>query len=214
MAAVNSVKIAQRLGAILAVDDFDNTGLICQLFLRFCVALDTSKPLIPGFHLPRPVKEPLWISFRYERLGDYCTLCGVIGHKKNQCSQPPTESLQRNRFLRKLSHCLGCAKLYLHPWTMLTLGFLQWALLSRTRMLNRALGMVLSRSSNSSLASMLLIHPSMWLRLPNPKPCSLRRQLEFGQYCPILWQILWILHSWHLPIHSLFYRLTIVPLWA
>jgi hypothetical protein len=89
MAAVNSVKIAQRLGKILAVDDFDNSGLICQPFLRFRVALDTSKPLIPGFHLPRPGKEPLWISFRYERLGDYCTLCGVIGHKKNQCPQPP-----------------------------------------------------------------------------------------------------------------------------
>jgi len=40
MAAVNSVKIAQRLGKILAVDDFDNFGLICQPFLRFRVELD------------------------------------------------------------------------------------------------------------------------------------------------------------------------------
>jgi hypothetical protein len=45
--------------------------------------------LIPGFHLPRPGCDPLWISFRYEPQGDYCTLCGLIGHKKTQCSQPP-----------------------------------------------------------------------------------------------------------------------------
>jgi hypothetical protein len=89
MAAVNSVIIGQRIGKILEVDDLDSTGPICQPFLRFRVALDTSKPLLPGFFLPRPGKEPLWISFRYERLGDYCTLCGLIGHKKNQCLQPP-----------------------------------------------------------------------------------------------------------------------------
>jgi hypothetical protein len=89
MADVNAVKIAQRLGKILAVDDHDTTGLICQPFLRFQVELDSAQPLIPGFHLPRPGRDPLWISLRYERLSDYCMLCGLIGHKKIQCSQPP-----------------------------------------------------------------------------------------------------------------------------
>jgi len=89
MAVVNSVKIAQRLGKILAVDDHDNAGLICQPFLRFRVELDSAHPLISGFHLPRPGRDLLWISLRYERLGDYCTLCGLIGHKKSQCTQPP-----------------------------------------------------------------------------------------------------------------------------
>jgi hypothetical protein len=88
MATVNTVEIGQRLGKILEVDDLDNISLIYQHFLRFRVALDTSRPLLPGFHLPRPGKEPLWISFKYERLGDYCTLCGIIGHNKIRCSQP------------------------------------------------------------------------------------------------------------------------------
>jgi hypothetical protein len=88
MAAVNAVIIAQRLGKILAVDHHDTKGLICQPFLRFRVELDATQPLLPGFHLPRSGNEPLWISFRYERLGDYCTLCGLIGHKRNQCNQP------------------------------------------------------------------------------------------------------------------------------
>jgi len=89
MAIANSVIIAQRLGKILEVNDLENTGLICRPFLRFRVELDSAQPLIPGFHLPCPSREPLWISFRYERLGEYCTLCGLIGHKKIQCSQPP-----------------------------------------------------------------------------------------------------------------------------
>jgi hypothetical protein len=88
MAAVNAVIIAQRLGKILAVDHHDAKGLICQPFLRFRVELDTSQPLLSGFHLPRTGRDPLWISFRYERLGDYCTLCGLIGHKRTQCIQP------------------------------------------------------------------------------------------------------------------------------
>jgi len=88
MAAVNAVIIAQRLGKVLAVDHHDAKGLICQPFLRFRVELDATQPLIPGFHLPRSGRDPLWISFRYERLGDYCTLCGLIGHKRNQCIQP------------------------------------------------------------------------------------------------------------------------------
>jgi hypothetical protein len=89
MAAVNAVIIAQRLGKILAVDHHDAKGLICQPFLRFRVELDSSQPLLSGFHLPRSGRDPLWISFCYERLGDYCMLCGLIGHKRNQCTQPP-----------------------------------------------------------------------------------------------------------------------------
>jgi hypothetical protein len=64
-------------------------GASVALWEEATLTLDTAKPLIPGFHLPRPGKSILWISFRYERLGDYCTLCGLIGHKKIQCSQPP-----------------------------------------------------------------------------------------------------------------------------
>jgi hypothetical protein len=88
MAAVNAVIIAQRLGKVLAVDHHDAKGLICQPFLRFRVELDATQPLLPGFHLPRSGRDPLWISFRYEWLGDYCTLCGLISHKRNQCNQP------------------------------------------------------------------------------------------------------------------------------
>jgi hypothetical protein len=87
--ARNTIMIGKALGSLLEVDDLDNSGLICRQHLRFRVELNTSLPLVPGFNLPQPDKEPFWISFRYERLGDYCTLCGLIGHKKPSCPNPP-----------------------------------------------------------------------------------------------------------------------------
>ncbi|XP_062166187.1 uncharacterized protein LOC133872627 [Alnus glutinosa] len=85
----NTIIIGKALGSLLEADDLDNSGLICRQHLRFSVELNTSLPLVPGFNLPRPNKEPFWISFRHERLGDYCTLCGLIGHKKPSCPNPP-----------------------------------------------------------------------------------------------------------------------------
>jgi hypothetical protein len=52
------------------------------------VVLDVSKPLVPGFHLPHPRLPSLGIKFLYERLADYCTLCGLMGHCKSFCPAP------------------------------------------------------------------------------------------------------------------------------
>ena len=38
--------------------------------------------------MPCVGEEPRWIAFKYERLDDYCTLCGLIGHKKGVCPAP------------------------------------------------------------------------------------------------------------------------------
>ena len=36
--------------------------------------------------------EPHWIAFKYGRLNDYCTLCGLIGYNKGVC--PPPQKLK------------------------------------------------------------------------------------------------------------------------
>jgi hypothetical protein len=86
MTTNNVIKIGKGLGTLMEVENFETPGLICRQYLRFRVDLNTAQPLIPRFHLPRPENEPLWISFRYERLGDYCTIYGLIRHKRNNCS--------------------------------------------------------------------------------------------------------------------------------
>lgn len=85
----NAIMIGKALGSLLEVENLDTSGLICRQHLRFKVELNASCLLVPGFSLPRPGKESLWISFRYKRLGDYCIMCGLIGHKKLSCPNPP-----------------------------------------------------------------------------------------------------------------------------
>jgi hypothetical protein len=93
MTDVNAIKIGKFIGdAVLDVDNGDCPGIICQHHLGMCVVLDVSKHLVPGFHLPRPGLPSLWIKFLYERLADYCTFCGLIGHRKSFCPAPPPSS--------------------------------------------------------------------------------------------------------------------------
>jgi hypothetical protein len=81
--------IGKAIGSLLEVENSETSGLICRQFLHVKVELNTAKPLPPGFTFPRQGKEPLWISFRYERLGAYCNICGLLGHKKLNCQAPP-----------------------------------------------------------------------------------------------------------------------------
>jgi len=85
MALENAIMIGKAVGKILALENMETSGLLRRQFLRVKVEIDTTQSLKPGFHLPRLGKSALWISFRYERLGDYCTKCGLIGHKKLGC---------------------------------------------------------------------------------------------------------------------------------
>lgn len=100
----NAIKICKGIGKILELDN-NSTGLICHQFIRFKVEINTSLPLAPGFHIPRPGMEPRWVEFKYEHLDDYCTLCSLIGHKKNVCPAPHILiSLGNMTFLFVLQH--------------------------------------------------------------------------------------------------------------
>jgi hypothetical protein len=91
MMAVNAIKIGKLIGLeVLDVEDGEKSGIINLHHLRFRMLLDVTLPLVPGFNLPRSGRSPLWIRLFYERLVDYCTLCGCIGHRKSYCLAPPT----------------------------------------------------------------------------------------------------------------------------
>jgi len=76
------------LGTLLEVENGEVPCIICRHHLRIKVEIDTLKPLVPGFHFSRLGRDPIWVRFLYQRLADYCILCGLIGHKKNGCLAP------------------------------------------------------------------------------------------------------------------------------
>lgn len=76
--------IAESLGDVIAVEDPGKWGKVAS-YIRVRVWVNVSKPLKKGSFLRRPKEEDLWLSFRYERLSDYCYGCGKIGHTVNEC---------------------------------------------------------------------------------------------------------------------------------
>lgn len=81
MTAVNAIRIGKYIGSVIDAENEHRKGIICNHHLRFRVALDTNLPLLSGFLLPRYGHPSIWVKFLYERLDDYCTMCGLIGHR-------------------------------------------------------------------------------------------------------------------------------------
>jgi hypothetical protein len=94
MTARNAGSIGLALGEVLVVDHGSTKGIIGTHHLRLRVALDTRKPLVPGFSLPCEGRSTTWVRYLYERLADYCTLCGLIGTRKFFCPAPPPQGPQ------------------------------------------------------------------------------------------------------------------------
>nr|GEX52310.1 retrotransposon protein, putative, unclassified [Tanacetum cinerariifolium] len=65
-------------------------------FLRFRVEVDLTVPLCPGIELPRYGVKPLFVSFKYERLSNFCYACGRLGHDDETCTYPRDSRFTRN----------------------------------------------------------------------------------------------------------------------
>jgi hypothetical protein len=104
MTTLNAIRIGKKLGKILELDNDNSEGLICRQFIRFKIEIDTSLPLALGFYLDcdgddRDDKH--WIYFLYERLDDYCSSCGLIGHNSGFCPSP-TSSVTPEKYRKSL----------------------------------------------------------------------------------------------------------------
>ncbi|KAL7183946.1 hypothetical protein ACSBR2_026172 [Camellia fascicularis] len=50
------------------------------------IIVDTTKPLPRGFWLKRPSEgNDIWISYKFEKLSNFCYACGRLGHDRNGC---------------------------------------------------------------------------------------------------------------------------------
>ncbi|KAI8025162.1 hypothetical protein LOK49_LG02G00868 [Camellia lanceoleosa] len=86
----NGELIGSKIGKLIRVEAHYEGLLLYRNFLRVRVEVDVSKPLPRGFTLTRGGNSQkdgsnLWISFKYERLSDFCFDCGRIGHERTTC---------------------------------------------------------------------------------------------------------------------------------
>lgn len=87
MSRANAETIGRRFGNLVAVEAFTEGLLLHRSFLRVRVEIELSQPLPRGFWLRKKTEEgrDLWISYKYEKLSDYCYACGRIGHENKDC---------------------------------------------------------------------------------------------------------------------------------
>ncbi|KAL0000840.1 hypothetical protein SO802_014621 [Lithocarpus litseifolius] len=81
----NVLKIGSIAGRALDTD-LVGPGLgIWSRCVRVQVEMDISCPLVPGFPLERDHLPVLWIPFKFEKLGNFCFGCGMLGHDHRSC---------------------------------------------------------------------------------------------------------------------------------
>ncbi|BFG20977.1 hypothetical protein CerSpe_072510 [Prunus speciosa] len=78
MTGRNARLIGERIGSVIGVEDPATNGT--RSFLRMRIEIDSTKPLLLGFWLPRANEERTWINLKYEGLRRFCFRCGRLGH--------------------------------------------------------------------------------------------------------------------------------------
>ncbi|KAL7177015.1 hypothetical protein ACSBR2_030365 [Camellia fascicularis] len=82
----NGEILGQKIGRLVRVEAHTEGLLFYRSFLRIRVAIDTHQPLPRGLWLQRgPGTDDLWLSFKYEKLSNFCYDCGRLGHESNSC---------------------------------------------------------------------------------------------------------------------------------
>lgn len=97
MNRANAELMGRRFGRLLAVENSIDGILLGRSFLRVRAEVKLDDPLPKGFFLRRKsgCGSNLWISYKYEKLIDYCYTCGRIGHENKNCKFVSREAGER-----------------------------------------------------------------------------------------------------------------------
>ncbi|KAL7168020.1 hypothetical protein ACSBR2_038453 [Camellia fascicularis] len=82
MTKQNGHIIGNRLGKVISMEAPQDGLLLHRSFLRIRVEINTQYPLPRVLWLKHsPGSNGVWITFKYEKLSDFCYDCGRIGHE-------------------------------------------------------------------------------------------------------------------------------------
>ena len=79
--------VAEKLSVVVGTiwQDIDEGETDGGSFLRMKVTIDTNKPLCRGRLISLPHGEQSWVSFKYERLPNFCYWCRCLNHGDRDC---------------------------------------------------------------------------------------------------------------------------------
>ncbi|XP_045822007.1 uncharacterized protein LOC123914889 [Trifolium pratense] len=78
------IPLANYIGTFLEYDKNNNSSFWRQ-FMRVRVRVDVRQPLRKDTKVKNKVGEWCTVNFKYEKLGIFCFLCGILGHTENRC---------------------------------------------------------------------------------------------------------------------------------
>jgi hypothetical protein len=78
------VKLANYIGSFVEYDKNNNTSFWRQ-HMRIRVKIDVRQPLKKETKVKNREGEWCIVTFKYEKLGIFCFLCGIMGHAENKC---------------------------------------------------------------------------------------------------------------------------------
>ncbi|KAI9110712.1 hypothetical protein K1719_018150 [Acacia pycnantha] len=84
----NAITLGNAVGRVMMYESPQDGGKLSRTFIRTRSLININEPLVPGFWVPRPQREPVWVTIKYERLQIYCYDCGRIGHEAKSCKFP------------------------------------------------------------------------------------------------------------------------------
>ncbi|KAL0389051.1 UNVERIFIED_CONTAM: hypothetical protein Scaly_0262200 [Sesamum calycinum] len=76
--------IGNNLGKFKEVD-LDSNGEVWGSSVRIRASVDITKPLKRALKIRTVLGDEQLVTFTYERLSNFCYLCGVMGHLSRQC---------------------------------------------------------------------------------------------------------------------------------
>lgn len=76
--------IGKFIGEFIKADPTNITGG-WSMYKRIRVTMNLEKPLRRKMKIKREGGDWNWVNFKYERLGTFCFVCGIVGHSERDC---------------------------------------------------------------------------------------------------------------------------------